>query len=65
MGLLLRWSPQHRCIHDEWQLEVRACQAMKAGTLAVSAMVKAGEELGIRCPMTGEYKIGNNWSETH
>jgi DNA polymerase I-like protein with 3'-5' exonuclease and polymerase domains len=52
-------------IHDEWQLEVRACQAMKAGTLAVEAMVKAGEELGIRCPMTGEYKIGNNWSETH
>jgi DNA polymerase-1 len=52
-------------IHDEWQIEVRACQATKAGALAVEAMVKAGEELGIRCPMTGEYKIGNNWSETH
>ena len=52
-------------IHDEWQIEVRACQAIKAGTLAVEAMVKAGEELGIRCPMIGEYKIGNNWSETH
>ena len=25
----------------------------------------AGIDLDIRCPLTGEYIIGNNWKETH
>ena len=37
----------------------------KNNELAVKSIIKAGEELGLRCPMDGEYKIGRNWSETH
>jgi DNA polymerase I len=52
-------------IHDEWQIEVKESQAEFTGELAVKSIIKAGEELGLRCPMDGEYKIGRNWSETH
>ena len=30
-----------------------------------NAIRKAGEDFDLRCPMDGEYKIGDNWSETH
>ena len=26
---------------------------------------EAGKILNMRCPLTGEYKVGNNWKETH
>lgn len=52
-------------IHDEWQIEVKHCQAMKAGHLAVSAIREAGEHFKMFCPLDGEYKVGGNWSETH
>lgn len=52
-------------IHDEWQIEVRSCQASKAGHLAVSAIQEAGKHFDMFCPLDGEYKIGENWSETH
>jgi len=25
----------------------------------------AGEQLSLRCPLDGEYMIGDNWSDTH
>ena len=52
-------------IHDEWQIEVKESQAEFTGELAVATIVKAGEHFNLRCPMDGEYKIGDNWSETH
>jgi len=52
-------------IHDEWQIEVKESQAEFTGQLAVDSLIKAGEHLQLRCPMDGEYKIGENWSETH
>jgi len=52
-------------IHDEWQIEVRACQARRVGEMAVQALVEAGDYFNLRCPLDGEYKIGVNWSETH
>lgn len=52
-------------IHDEWQIEVRACQANRVGQLAVESIIDAGKYYNLRCPMDGEYKIGENWSETH
>jgi DNA polymerase I len=51
--------------HDEWQIEVKESQAEFAGELAVNSLIKAGEHLNLRCPMDGEYKVGDNWSETH
>ena len=52
-------------IHDEWQLE--ACENVvdHVGKLAVNSIIKAGEHFNLRCPMDGEYKVGDNWSETH
>ena len=52
-------------IHDEWQIEVREDLADHIGELAVGCIEKAGEYYNMRCPLTGEYKIGGDWSETH
>ena len=52
-------------VHDEFQYEVLEAHADDFGKLAVNSIVNAGIELGIRCPLNGEYKSGNNWQETH
>ena len=52
-------------IHDEWQVEVRESQADFVGLRAVEAIIEAGEHFNLRCPLDGEYKVGDNWSETH
>ena len=52
-------------IHDEWQIEVPECRAVRVGSLAVTSIIEAGEHFNLRCPLDGEYKIGDNWSETH
>ncbi len=52
-------------IHDEWQMEVREDLAENVGRMAVDCIIKAGEYYNLRCPMDGEYKVGDNWSETH
>jgi hypothetical protein len=31
----------------------------------VASIEEAGIALGLRCPATGEYNVGNNWKETH
>jgi len=52
-------------IHDEWQIEVREDQAEQVGKLGVQALVDTANVLNMNCPLDGEYKIGDNWSETH
>ena len=52
-------------VHDEFQYEVIESQAEDFGKLAVDSIINAGKELGIRCPLNGEYKYGNNWEQTH
>lgn len=53
-------------VHDEWQVEVTKEENTElVGRTAVESMSKAGESLNLRCPLTGEYGIGKNWSETH
>ena len=52
-------------IHDEWQMEVREDITDFVGQLAVGCIEKAGEYYNMRCPLTGEYKVGGDWSETH
>jgi len=52
-------------VHDEWQYDVRADQAHQVGGLMVEAIREAGRILKFNLPMDGEYKIGNNWAETH
>lgn len=52
-------------IHDEGQLDTLRAHGDHVGKAAVHALEEAGRVLGCRVPITGEYKIGSNWSETH
>jgi len=52
-------------IHDEWQIEVIEKDAKEVGELGVLAIKNAGLEFEMKCPLDGEYNIGNNWYETH
>jgi hypothetical protein len=31
----------------------------------VQSIQKAGELLGLRCPVSGEFNIGKTWRDTH
>jgi len=54
-------------VHDEWQVEVKEEKNSLdlVGHYGVKAIQQAGTNLKLRCPLDGEYKIGDNWSETH
>jgi len=52
-------------VHDEIQVECLEKDAEEVGQLAIKAIKDTGEYFNIRLPLTGEYKIGDNWSETH
>ncbi len=52
-------------VHDEFQLLVKNGYEEQVGEIAVNAFRKAGEYFKLRCLLTGEYKIGRNWAETH
>jgi DNA polymerase I-like protein with 3'-5' exonuclease and polymerase domains len=52
-------------IHDECQFECDPNIADEFGQAAVECIRKAGEFFKISVPLTGEYKIGKNWAETH
>ncbi len=53
--------------HDEAQWEVPDDKkTLKiVGKLVVKAFEKAGKYLKIRTPLTGEYKVGDSWLDTH
>ena len=52
-------------VHDEIQCEVKEGYEELAGQLGVKAIEQAGIDLDMRCPLTGEYKIGMTWRDTH
>lgn len=52
-------------VHDEWQLAVKPQYAEVIGKTAVDSIRKAGEYYELKCPLDGDYRIGNNWKETH
>lgn len=52
-------------IHDEWQIECRPEIAEDVGTTAVWAIAEAGRRLGVKVPLTGEYKVGKSWADCH
>ena len=52
-------------IHDEFQAEVTPDKAETFGKLAVESIQHAGKQLKLNVRLDGEFKIGNNWSETH
>ena len=52
-------------IHDEFQVEVREDQAGRFGSLAASCIEAAGIHFKLRCPLAGEFNVGDSWAETH
>lgn len=52
-------------VHDEWQIEVEEAYADMVGKIGVQAIEQAGRVLKMRCPLSGAYKVGNSWKETH
>ncbi|MFB2563633.1 DNA polymerase [Rhizobium sp. IMFF44] len=52
-------------IHDEIQTECHPELAEEVGQIVVQAMRDAGTYFAFGCPIDGEFKIGNNWKETH
>lgn len=52
-------------VHDEMQFETAPERASALGESAAKSITLAGEELGFRCPLAGEWRSGSNWSETH
>jgi DNA polymerase I-like protein with 3'-5' exonuclease and polymerase domains len=52
-------------VHDEWQIEVPEKYAEQVGKSGVTAITDAGVEFKMNCPLTGEYKIGDTWKQTH
>ena len=76
----MKWAMRHaeRCfdeykfdtqfvafVHDEWQTDTLKTYAERTGEIMVESIIKAGEHFNLRCPLDGNYKIGNNWAETH
>jgi DNA polymerase-1 len=55
----------HANVHDEVQFSCLEEHSDELGETFVAAIVKAGEVLDIKCPLDGDYKVGNNWAETH
>lgn len=52
-------------VHDEVQVECRPEIAEEVGREFAAAIVEAGKRLGVRCPLAGDFTVGNNWKETH
>jgi len=52
-------------VHDEWQIETKEDTADLVGQYGVWAIEQAGIELKMRCPLSGEYRSGLTWKDTH
>jgi hypothetical protein len=52
-------------VHDEVQLITTEEISTIVGQQAVTAFQEAGEYYGFRCPITGEFKVGQTWADTH
>ena len=52
-------------IHDELQLEVKENLVNEIGKLAIQAAKETKDYFNLRCALDAEYKVGNNWAETH
>jgi DNA polymerase-1 len=52
-------------VHDEVQMEVIPSEAELYGHEMAQAITRAGELLGLRCPLAGKSDVGDNWSQTH
>lgn len=52
-------------VHDEIQVAVREEVAERVGEIAVATITEVTDIFNFKCPLTGEYDVGDNWAETH
>jgi DNA polymerase-1 len=52
-------------VHDEIQWETTPELGEITGRACVESIEEAGRYFNLRCPVTGEYKIGKTWRDTH
>ena len=52
-------------VHDEYQSLVRPQHVDLYKELAIDSFRKSGEYFQLKCPLTGEARVGKNWKETH
>ena len=52
-------------VHDEFQVEAPEEYAERVGVIFRNAIREAGRVLDLRCPLDGEYKVGDSWAQTH
>mgnify|MGYP003661575579 CR=1 FL=1 len=69
-GRRLRVRHQHAALNTllqgaEWQIEVPEHLANAVGKLGCKAIKLAGEAYDMRCPLAGDYHVGDSWAETH
>lgn len=58
-------SYQVAIVHDEFQRDTAEDQAEYVGKVMRQCIIDAGEHYKVNLKLDGEYKIGNNWGETH
>jgi DNA polymerase I len=65
----LKWGEDYAHVanvHDELQIEAKTPQlAQLVGETGKAAIKEAGNFFKFRCPLDGEFKVGNNWADTH
>ena len=59
------WHEFKANVHDEWQIECKEDDAEKVGKIGVQSIINAGIMLKMRCPLDGEFKVGDSWKATH
>jgi DNA polymerase-1 len=52
-------------IHDELQVACRERLGDRVGSVLARCAQEAGKPFGFRVPLASDYKIGNDWSQTH
>lgn len=52
-------------VHDELGLEVDISLAEEVGQEARLSIQRAGQFFNFRCPLDGQYEVGDNWAECH
>jgi DNA polymerase-1 len=63
-----KWADKYKLVnfvHDEWIVECGEEDAKAIGKDLTESIRCVGEELKLKCPLAGEYKIGKNWSIIH
>jgi DNA polymerase I-like protein with 3'-5' exonuclease and polymerase domains len=52
-------------IHDEYQFEVAKPDVKRFTQITKDAMYHTQKVFNFKCPLDSDYKVGNNWAETH